>query len=505
MHRLRPPHRSVPATVLVLLAAASPAFGQEPTRAFDEYVTQAVEDWGAVGLAVAVVHDGDVVFAKGYGIRDIETGAPVDENTLFAIGSTTKAITAAALGILHDEDKLDWDDRVIDHLPGFTLADAYVTRELTIRDLLTHRAGLGNADTLWYRTGRPAADIVERARHIEPAYSFRAGYTYQNLMYATAGAVVEAVSGVPWAEFVRRRIFQPLGMNDTVPLLAETLTRDNVAAPHYRIDGEIVRADNASVDNVAAAGSVWSSVADMSRWVWLMLGGGELDGVRLLKEETHAELLRPQTVIPPGQFYPTTEITRPRWTTYALGWFQHDYDGRFVSFHTGSIDGMVAINGLLPDEGIGVYVLGNLDHVEVRHALMYKAFDLWGGVADGRDWSTELRALYERLGARAEAAAAARRDARVPDTSPSRPVEAYAGVYEDDLYGQITIELRDGRLHYRMLELQAPMEHWHYDTFVVRWERPWMSPSPLTFGFNGAGDPISVEAGGTRFRRVPEE
>jgi len=416
------------AAALALLAPfaanAQTASGQDQAAAFDAYVTQAVKDWGAVGLAVAVVHDGELVFAKGYGIRDIRTGARVDEHTLFAIGSTTKAMTAAALGILRDEGKLDWDDRVTDHLPGFELSDPYVTRELTIRDLLTHRAGLGNADLLWYRTGRSADDIIERARFIDPAYSFRSGYTYQNIMYATAGAIVEAVSGQSWDEFVRERIFVPLGMDGTVPLLAETSDNDNVAAPHYRIDGELVRADNASVDAVAAAGSVWSSVSDMSRWMRLMLNGGEFNGTRILQPETHAELLRPQIVIPPGQFYPTVRLTQPRWTTYALGWFQHDYDGRFVSFHTGSIDGMVAINGLLPDENLGVYVLGNLDHVEVRHALMYKAFDLWGGDPDGRDWSTDLRELYDGIHAQVEAAAAATRQMRVEDTAPSHVLEA---------------------------------------------------------------------------------
>lgn len=486
-------------------AHAQAANAQDRAAAFDAYVTQAVQDWGAVGLAVAVVHDGELVFAKGYGTADIDTGAAVDEHTLFAIGSTTKAMTAAALGILRDEGKLDWDDRVTDHLPGFELSDPYVTRELTIRDLLTHRAGLGNADLLWYRTGRSAEDIIERARYIDPTYSFRSGYTYQNIMYATAGAIVEAVSGQPWPDFVRERIFVPLGMDGTVPLLAETLGRDNVAAPHYRIDGELVRADNASVDAIAPAGSVWSSVADMSRWMRLMLNGGEFNGVRILQPDTHAELLRPQIVIPPGQFYPTVRLTHPHWTTYALGWFQHDYDGRFVSFHTGSIDGMVAINGLLPDENLGVYVLGNLDHVEVRHALMYKAFDLWSGNPDGRDWSTELREMYDGIHEQGEAAATAMRQMRVEGTTPSHTLEAYAGTYSDPLYGEVVIGFRDEALTFKVADLGGDMEHWHYDTFVVNWERPWMGQAPVTFSFDAAGTAISLDAMGRTFHRGPAQ
>ena len=473
---------------------------------FDAYVAEAVEDWGAVGLAVAVVKDGELVFAKGYGTTDIATGAPVDEHTLFAIGSTTKAMTAAALGILRDEGKLDWDDRVTDHLPGFELSDPYVTRELTIRDLLTHRAGLGNADLLWYRTGRSAEDILERARYIDPAYSFRSGYTYQNIMYATAGAIVAAVSGQSWADFVRERIFVPLGMDGTVPLLADTAGRGNVAAPHYRIDGELVRADNASVDAVDAAGSVWSSVSDMSRWMRLMLDGGEfVDGhttVRILEPETHAELLKPQIVIPRGQFYPTARLTEPHWTTYALGWFQHDYNGRFVSFHTGSIDGMVAINGLLPDEKIGVYVLGNLDHVEVRHALMYKAFDLWGGHPDGRDWSADLLELYNGINEQGEAAANATRQMRVEGTAPSHELEAYSGTFSDPLYGDVVITLEDDSLVFSLVELGGDLEHWHYDTFVVNFERAWMGQGPVTFSFDAAGTAISLETFGRTFHRT---
>jgi len=502
------------ATALALLAPfsadtqAAPARGASPqdrATAFDAYVTQAVEDWGAVGLAVAVVKEGELVFAKGYGTTDINTGTPVDEHTLFAIGSTTKAMTAAALGILRDEGKLDWDDRVTDHLPGFELSDPYVTRELTIRDLLTHRAGLGNADMLWYRTGRSAQDIIDRARYIDPAYSFRSGYVYQNIMYATAGAIVEAVSGQSWPDFVRERIFVPLGMDGTVPLLAETLDRDNVAAPHYRIDGELLRADNASVDAVAPAGSVWSSVADMSRWMRLMLNGGEFNGLRILQPDTHAELLRPQIVIPPGQFYPTVRLTQPHWTTYALGWFQHDYDGRFVSFHTGSIDGMVAINGRRPDENLGVYVLGNLDHVEIRHALMYKAFDLWGGKPDGRDWSADLLELYDGIHAQGEAAASAMRQMRVEGTAPSHALEDYAGTYSDQLYGEVVIEFRDDALTFAVADLDGPIEHWHYDTFVVNWERPWMGQAPVTFAFDAAGTAISLETMGRTFYRAPAQ
>ncbi|MGH7534606.1 MAG: serine hydrolase domain-containing protein, partial [Gemmatimonadales bacterium] len=221
--------------------------------AFDGYVAKAVKDWGAVGLAVSVVKDGKTIFAKGYGVRQLGQPAPVDSDTRFAIGSTTKAITAAAIGMLVDEGKLGWDDPVTKYLPEFELGDPYVTRELTVRDLLTHRAGLANGDVLWYRTDNSPAEVLRRARFIPTAYSIRSSFIYQNVMYAAAGAVIAAASGMPWERFVETRLFQPLGMANTVPTLARTTGQPNVATPHQRVGGAARVITNASVDPVAAA------------------------------------------------------------------------------------------------------------------------------------------------------------------------------------------------------------------------------------------------------------
>jgi CubicO group peptidase (beta-lactamase class C family) len=472
----------------------------ELSSRLDAYVQQAVTDWEVPGLAIAVVKDGETVFARGYGVRELGGEAPVDEHTLFAIGSTTKAMTAAAIGMLVDEGKLDWDSRVTDLLPGFELASPWMTRELTVRDLLTHRAGLGNADMLWYRTGREPADILHRVRYVPQAYSPRSSFIYQNLMYATAGAVVTEVSGMPWAEFVRSRIFAPLGMEGTVPLLAETIPLDNVAIPHDRVDGELQAIENASVDNVDAAGSVWSSVADMAKWANFMLGSEPAPNSPLLQPRTRAELLTPQTIVTDAAFYPTAALTRPHWKTYSLGWFQHDYEGRAVSFHTGSIDGMVAIIGLIPDEELGVYVLANRDHAEVRHALMYKVFDLWGGRSDGRDWSAELRELYADLEQRGEEAATEQRASRIPDTSPSLALSAYSGLYVDELYGEIEISETDG-LRLSFGELSADLGHWHHDTFEARWRHAWMGTMPVSFTIGIDGKVATLSTLGREFHR----
>lgn len=471
---------------------------------FDAYVQQGVEDWEAPGLAVAIVKDREVVFSKGYGVRELGKPDPVDEHTLFAIGSTTKAMTAAAIGMLVDEGKLDWDDPVADHLPGFQLSDAFVTREVTIRDLLTHRAGLPNADYLWYGRDNEPEDIIHRMRYVPLETSMRSAFTYQNIMYATAGAVVAEVSGASWEEFIRDRIFGPLGMTGAIATAATLEQQPNVAAPHARVDSVIQVIDNASVDAVAPAGSVWASVADMAKWMRFLLEGVTQEGTRLLTEETHRELFTPQTLVDPDEFYPTQELTKPHWMTYALGWFQHDYDGRAVDFHTGSIDGMVAIHGLIRDERLGVYVLGNLDHVELRHALMYRVFDIYGAGPD-RDWSAELQALYDGLREEAESRRAERESNRVPETSPTLPLERYAGTYTDPLYGTATVSGETPMRLYVGPGLQGELEHWHYDVFRVRWDAAWRGTRLVTFRLNQAGEVDTLLIGGASLSKEPIE
>ena len=472
--------------------------------AFEAYTAKAVKDWGAVGLAVAVVKDGKTIFAKGYGVRELGKPDPVDENTLFAIGSTTKAMTAAAIGMLVDEGKLGWDDPVTKYLPGFQLGDPYLTREVTIRDLLTHRAGLANGDVIWYRTDNDQAEVVRRARFIPLGYSMRSSFIYQNVMYATAGAVIRAVSGMPWEQFVSTRIFQPLGMTHTVPTLAATRDRPNVAMPHQAVDGTIRVISNASVDPVAAAGSIWSCVADMAKWAAFVLDSGRVDGQRLLKASTWAELLKPQTMVPPGEFYPSRNLTRPHWTTYGLGWFQEDYQGKMVQFHTGSIDGMVAIIGLVPDERLGIYVLGNLDHVEVRHALMYRAFDTWLGTGS-RDWSSEMLALYRSLAAQGDSARVRAAARRLSGTKPSLELDRYAGIYADSLVGRVEVRLDGGKLTLRQSsQLHATLEHWHLDTFQVRWDNAWQDPDLVTFSIGPRGTVDALSYAGRRLGRASQ-
>ena len=485
------------AAAALLAAASAPAAQAQDARAagdplagFDAYVSQAARDWKVPGLAVAVVRNDTVVLVKGYGVRTLGRPEPVDTATLFAIGSTTKAMTAAAIAMLVDEGKVRWDDPVIQHLPGFQLSDPYLTRAITVRDLLTHRTGLPTADAIWYGSPFVFDTLMRRLRHLKPATSLRGGYAYQNMMYGTAGQVVAAASGMSWGDFVTRRILQPLGMTRSVTHLAGLAGRPNVATPHAEIDDTLRPIPYRDIDNIAPAGAVMSSAADMARWVRFLLdsarAGGPAGTRRLIADSTFRELFTPQFVIPAASFYPAARRARPHLVAYGLAWFLQDYRGRLLAMHTGSIDGMSALVGLLPEERTGIVVLANADHAELRHALMYRAFDAQlGGAAT--DWSRDLKLLYDSL-AREGRAAERKADAdRVQGTRPSLALARYAGTYADSLYGTVVVREAGGRLAIRMGPAFAgTLEHWHYDTFRARWQDRVLGTSEATFTLDPA-------------------
>jgi CubicO group peptidase (beta-lactamase class C family) len=489
-------------TLAIVLLTMPGALAQQTALAgFDENVARAVEDWRVPGLAVAVVKDGEVVFSKGYGVRELDKPAAVDAHTLFAVGSTTKAMTAALIGMLVDERKLWWDDPVVKHLPWFQLSDPYLTREITVRDLLTHRAGLGNADYLWYGQATEPREILRRVRLLPPAYSVRSSFIYQNVMYAAAGAVIEAAAGQTWRDVIRTRLFEPLGMSETIATAATLAQQSNVAMPHDIVENKLRTIENASVDGIAPAGSVWSSVHDMAKWTALLLSDGKVGERVLLKAETVEELFKPQALVTKDGFYPTARLTAPKWTTYGLGWFQQDYRGRALDFHTGSIDGMVAIHGLLRDSRLGVLVLANRDHAELRHAIMLNVMDRYIG-GPTRDWSAELQTLYRDLRMQADEERQKIEAKRVRGTSPTLALAHYAGTYSDPLRGDVVVTFEGDRLRARYGGAYVgTLEHWNYDTFRARWDAAWRGRSLLTFVIDAGGQPNRLEVMGASFAR----
>ncbi len=483
-----------------------------PLTGFDTYIRQAVADWEVPGLAIAVVKDDSVVFARGYGVREKGRSEPVTTRTLFANASTTKAFTSAAIAMLVDEDLLDWDDPVEDLLPDLVLADPYVTRELRLRDLLVHNLGFADPEELWYGMEISITEIVRRLRFREPDTSFRSRFAYNNVGYGMAGQIGAAADGTTWDAMITTRILGPLGMTATVTQGRYLPDGADVAKPHDMVDDTlaVIEGDVGLVDPIPAAGSMFSNVEDMGRWIRFMLAGGAWNGSQLVSDTAFAELMAPQDVLPPEEFYPSMRLTKPWFTGYGLGWFLQDYRGRKLVFHTGSIDGFVAIVGLMPEEDLGLVVFANRDHAELRHALMFRVLDLYLG-APVRDWNAEFLALYDSIGIERDRQLAEAEARRVEGTSPSLALDAYAGTYADSLFGPVEVRYEPAdAVHaarlvlFRSDFLTADLGHWHYDVFEADWRKSWLRPDPVVFVIGADGAVAELRIWGRDLGRVPE-
>jgi len=334
---------------LLSMTFSSVARAQEaPLKEFDDYVNKALKDWQVPGVAIAIVKDDKVVLAKGYGVRKFGDATPVNERTLFAIGSSSKAFTAASIAMLVDEGKLKWDDPVTKYLPEFELYDPYVTREMTVRDLLTHRSGLDRAEFIWLGTPFGRDEILRRIRYVKPSTSFRSTFGYQNIMYLAAGQVIARVSGKSWDQFIRDRIFSPLGMASSDTSINDLKGQENVATAHAKVADKIQAISLLNIDNIAPAGSINSNVLDMAEWLRMQLAEGQYKGGRLISSGAMKEMHMPQTII----------RTEPPWSlmaqdahfiAYGMGWLLHDYRGRKVVEHGGDVLGMSALVAMIPE------------------------------------------------------------------------------------------------------------------------------------------------------------
>jgi len=484
------------------VVAQKKAAPTDKSALFDAYVQAALKRWKTPGMSIAVVKDGQVVFKKGFGVAEIGRPAPFSTSTLSICASTTKAMTAVCMGMLVDEGRVKWTDKVSDVYPALKLYDNYANSEITIKDLFTHNTGLGNADWLW-EEGVPLDSIIYKMRLIKPDYSFRSSFTYQNLMYMVAGEVIHKVSGKPWNEFITERIFTPLGMTHTYPSYSASIKEPSHITPHFLYDDTLVKPikfiEKKSVD---AAGAVWSCADDINKWMLCLLDSTKINGSRLLKPETYKALFTPQSMVTPEEFYPTARVTHPHWTTYGLGWFQEDYHGKMVNFHTGSLDGAVAICGLINDEHFGIYIFGNLDHTELRHALMYKAMDLWVFNDNTVDWSDSMYTMYKGL---RDSAAKRKKEfaaKRVLHTQPSLGLPEYAGTYTNELYGDARITCSGDSLTLSFPgNINVGLSHWHYNTFLGRFEYEWMGKDYLTFSFDAAGKVAGFNFSGMAYQR----
>ena len=443
----------------------------EKLKEIDDYANAVMttHKTSSAGMAIAIVKDDKIAFAKGYGLRELGKSDPVDQNTVFAIASNSKAFTAAALAILVDEKKLAWDDKVSKYLPGFQMYDPWVTSELTVRDLVSHRVGLDtfSGDLLWYETTYSTDEILNRLRYLKPVSSFRTRYGYQNLMFIAAGRVVEKVSGRPWCDFLKERVLGPLGMNRTVCTIKD-LT-DNAAMPHNESGGTLRVLHRGNVDGAMPAAGLNSSVADLSKWIRLQLGRGKFEGKQVFSEQQSWLMWQPNIMLPISEAASKNNPTR-HFNAYGMGWFLYDYYGRKIINHSGGLDGMLSYTVLIPEENVGFVVLTNSESPAFG-VMMNKIRDVFVN-APKRDWNAEAA---EQAKTSKENAAKEREKvdaARAVNTKPTLPMAAYAGTYSDKLYGDVVISEEGGKLVMRFTpspNFVADLEHWHYDTFQIKW------------------------------------
>jgi CubicO group peptidase (beta-lactamase class C family) len=465
----------------------------------DAYAEKTRAEWNVPGLAVAIFKDDKVIFANGYGVRDINKPDKVDADTLFAIASNSKAFTAAAIAILIDEKKIGgWDDKVSKYLPEFQMSDPWVTRELTIRDLLSHRSGLDtfSGDLLWYDTTYTPDEILRRVRYLKPTSSFRSQYGYQNLMFIAAGRIVEKVSGKTWGEFVGERILTPLGMLRTTTSVRDI--KDNFASPHNESTGKLRALPLGNIDNSIGLAGLNASVNDLAKWLRLNLSKGKAGDRQLISAQRIGEMQMQNMFIPVNPF-PAKEAPGQIVNGYGLGWFIADYRGRKLLNHSGGLDGMISQSCFLPQEQLGVVVLTNSES-SVSAFVRNKILDV---MLDGpkRDWSGEALERSKAAKMR-EADANSKKDAsRVANTRPSLEPKNYAGTYSSEMYGDVTVEEENGKLVMRLKpapNFVADLEHWHFDTWLIKWRptvnynfpRGWVT---FTLDGNGRTDQLKID------------
>ena len=427
-----------------------------------DLIEEELERFNVPGVAVAVVHDGEIVLSKGFGYRDAERALPVTDHTLFAIGSCTKAFTSTLVASLVDEGLLEWDRPVREYLPGFELTDPNASRALTLRDMLSHRTGLARNDMMLLMHGHgelSRAELVDRLRFLPFNKSFRDGFQYNNLLYMTVGFIIEVVTGDTWEEAVQHRILDPLGMDDTNFSIVDLQKADDHSLPYSKIDGAVVEVPFRGIEMIGPAGSINSCVADMTSWLLANLDGSRTAKHRIVSEDGLKQVRTPAVVIP-DELSPWPEKAT---TAYALGWRLENHRGHNVLSHTGGIDGFSAIVTLVPSESLGIVALSNLNACSAVLAIPDRIIDETLGL-DPLPWGERHHELDHSLDAGGDDAREFN-TARSKGTPPTHPLDDFAGSYTHPAYGRISFAVDDGELVADLHDLSVTLHHRHYNVW----------------------------------------
>ncbi|MEM1000771.1 MAG: serine hydrolase [Bacteroidota bacterium] len=471
--------------LVVALALPLAARTKNKVKKLAKEIEQSFDAFAPTGMAVAVVKDGEIVLQSTLGYKDAEAQSPITPNTLFSIASCSKAFTAACVGLLVAEGKLDWSDKVTDFVPGFQLADPCITSQMTVRDLLCHRSGLGTffGDLLWYGTNYTNEEVIRRMRHLPINRQFRSEFGYQNNMYMVAGEIIREVSGKSWSEFVVERIFRPLGMQTTVPSNDELAPGQDLALGH--IKGKKVPVYDFNATKPAA--SIYSSVNELSHWMRMLLDRGRWQGKEVLPAAVLADMFTAQV---PQNVSAVWQSWGVHFRAYGLGWGMFDYAGKKVIEHNGGMPGYISKVCVVPEENLGVVILNNGMNGVVNDAVRFKVLDYFLEHT-GEDWDKVFGRFVE-MGEEYEAHATRERTgSRVKRTKMSLNPEDYVGIYTDKMYGDAAVEMRGKTLHLTLQPAAAvftsPMEHWHYDTFKVQFKDDFLTFGLINFKLDAYG------------------
>jgi len=464
---------------------------------------KALADWEVPGMAVAIVKDGNIIFSEGFGVRDISEEAHVDGKTMFPVASNTKAFTSAALAVLVDEGKIDWQDKVVQHIPWFQLYDPYVTANMTIRDLLCHRSGLAtfSGDLVWYGSVWSRQEVIRRARYLKPVFGFREKYGYSNIMFLTAGEIIPAVTGTNWDDFIKEHFFIPLGMIRTIISTNDLPKFRNVATAHTDItapDGSktVIPIEYLNWDNIAPAGSIISCVDDMAQWLILQLNRGIYKGDTLFSPARSREMWAANTVQDISRFS-ETYMPSTTFRAYGLGWGINNYKGHKIVGHSGGYDGMISYTCLVPDINLGFVILTNKNS-SLYYAMMMTTLDAFLG-GETRAWSQFFLEREKAGEAHDRQQRIEWEQNRTKDTHPSLKPEDYCGIYESELYGEASVTENMGQLMVQFIPtpaLSGTLTHWHYDTFEIEFKPlPSLPKGTCTFtlGANGKVEKMKID------------
>ena len=446
--------------------------------ALEEYLSetlpQILEKNQIPGAAVALVKDGKIIYQRGVGIRDINTRIPVDENTIFAIGSTSKAFTAVVLGSLVDEGKLDWDDLVSDYIPDFRMKDPVATAQMNIRDIQCHRGGLGRHDFAWFLTRDNRSELLKKIRHLDSFAPFRSRFYYNNWMWLVAGIITERITGKSWEDNIRERIFEPLGMKTANCSVEDTKICSNHSLPHQVQGEEPVIIPLHDISAMGPAGSINANIRDMARWLSMNVNMGSFEGNQIVSQPTLDEIFSPQMAVDKNNlaiqgFACFKEFSN---IDYTLGWFIQHYRGYKMLQHGGGIDGFSSFISVLPEEGVGAAVLTNLDGTSIHYGITWDLVDRLLDL-EPIDWTGKIAAREKENQAKYREQGKAFLENRKTDTEPTHPLQDYCGEYTNPGYARISLRLEEQNLCGTYAHIPVKLEHFQYDTFMMRFEIPY--------------------------------